>query len=185
MTTRLMTFLLGIALCSSVYAQNCNDRINATTPIDRFVLNEDDTVTDSRSNLQWQRCPVGFDLDDNGTPSALSDDQCTPVGTAIVNWQEALQSAADLNAGGGSGGFADWRVPSLKELHSIVEFKCFGPAINAALFPDTVGELFWSSTTTNRIGTALVLDFRNGSNTFSYMDISGFRHYVRLVRGGN
>jgi len=184
MTRRLMTFLLGIAICSPVYAQDCSDRISATTPVARFVFNGDGTVTDSRTNLQWQRCPVGYGLDDNGTPSALGDDQCAPAGTVIVNWQTALQSAADLNASGGSGGFTDWRVPSLKELHSIVEFKCFDPAINAALFPDTVAELFWSSTTTNQIGQALVLDFRDGSNRFSYMDISGFRHYVRLVRGG-
>ena len=185
MSRRLMTILLGLAICGPLYAQNCNDRINATTPIGRFIVNGDGTVTDARTNLQWQRCPVGFDLDDNGTPSALGDDRCTPAGTTTVNWQEALQSAADLNANGGSGGFTDWRAPSLKELHSIVEFKCFDPAVNSSLFPDTVAELFWSTTTTNEIGRALVLDFRDGSNRFSYMDLSGFRHYVRLVRGGD
>ncbi|MGB5722736.1 MAG: DUF1566 domain-containing protein [Woeseiaceae bacterium] len=180
--------LLAICICVMapvwVLAQECNDKIRAATPMSRFTLHGDGTATDSRSGLRWQRCPVGYVFDDNATANVYSDDKCELTGVAVFNWQSALQSAADLNDGGGAAGFSDWRVPNLKELVSILEFKCFGPAINVSLFPDTPPVSFWSSTTTNSINNALVVNFETAQNSFSYLDIAAFERHVRLVRGG-
>lgn len=184
MSKRHLVIYLCIVLPGWLQAQECNSNINATTPLHRFSVHDDGTVTDSRSGLRWQRCAVGYSLDDGDTPSMVMDDKCVASDTAMFNWQGALQSADDLNTSGGSAGFSDWRVPGLKELVSIVEYKCYYPVVNSALFPDTEPAVFWSSTTTNQIGTALVLDFKTGINSVSYLDVEGFEHYVRLVRGG-
>ena len=184
MIKRLISILAFLAISGWASAQQCNDSINASTPTNRFVLNGDGTVTDSRSNLRWQRCPVGYEFSDNGTVSVLSDDGCNPVATATFNWQGALESAADLNASGGYAGFGDWRVPNIKELVSIIEFKCVDPAINSELFPDTPSNEFWSSTTPFQINSALVLDFATVANYSSFLDVAGFEFHVRLVRGG-
>ena len=43
----------------------------------------------------------------------------------------------DLNASS-YGGFSDWRLPTVKELQSIVDYSCYKPSINSKYFPDTV-----------------------------------------------
>lgn len=166
-------------------AQVCNSDVYATTPDYRFTDDGDGTVSDARTGLRWQRCPVGYTLNDNGT-SLSSDDGCELQTSATFNWQGALQAAVDLNVAGGSAGFSDWRLPNVKELASIVEFKCYTPAINLNLFPDTAFDHhFWSSTTYNVTTTAATVDFDLGKNAWSYKDLAGFENYVRLVRGGN
>ncbi len=184
MIKQLVCISACLAISGWTNAQQCEDSIDETTPTTRFVLNGDGTVTDSRSDLRWQRCPVGYELDDNGTAAVLSDDRCNSVATTTFNWQGALQSASDLNDSGGFAGFADWRVPNLKELASIVEFKCLLPAVNATLFPDTPPSEFWSSSTPLQINSALVVNFETGVNYSSFLDAAGFENYVRLVRGG-
>jgi hypothetical protein len=45
------------------------------------------------------------------------------------------------------GGSSDWRLPTLKELHTIVNYDVSsGPTINAAYFPNTQPSYYWSST---------------------------------------
>ena len=185
MKKRLLVCIIALALVGQAQAIECNDRINSTAPASRYVLHGDGTATDTRTGLRWQRCPVGFELDDSGTPDLIADDHCIASGTTSFNWQGALQAAVDLNAAGGLAGFDDWRVPNVKELASIVEYRCFDPAINDAIFPDTQPGFFWSSTPAWRIDSALGIEFEAGEGTFSYKDLTGFEHPVRLVRGGS
>ncbi len=180
----LFSVVLSGVLPGTLQAQTCNDNINATTPLHRFTINGDGTATDTRTGLRWMRCPVGYQLDNKGT-AQLSDDVCELQDTAQFNWQEALQAADDLNLSGGFAGFSDWRVPNIKVLASIVEYKCFGPALNLAVFPDVLAERYWSSTPSNFIGRAEVMNYGFGTNTFSFTDVAGtenFKQYVRLVR---
>lgn len=174
----------AVLAASTAVAAECNDRMDVISPTARFTLHGDGTVTDVRTGLRWQRCPVGYTLNDNGTADRIGDDRCAADGVAAFNWQAALQAAADLNGGGGLAGFTDWRVPNVKELASIVEFRCFDPAINGVVFPDTESVMYWSTTTINRIDSALGIDFEDGANAWSYKDVDGFAHPVRLVRGG-
>ena len=182
--TAVLCACIAALTTASALAAECNDRIDAISPTVRFNFHGDGTVTDLRSGLRWQRCPVGYALDDNDTPDRVGDDRCVADGVGTFNWQAALQAAADLNGGGGLAGFTDWRVPNVKELASIVEYRCVDPAINSTVFPDTESVMYWSTTTINRIDSALGIDFEDGANAWSYKDVDGFAHPVRLVRGG-
>ena len=72
-----------------------------------------------------------------------------PFMTRIItyNWDDA-QSVfiATLNAKN-YGGFSDWRLPTFKELSSIVNSGTYSPAINTDYFPNTKSSYYWSSTT--------------------------------------
>jgi hypothetical protein len=176
---------------TAVHAQQiCNDRINQTAPASRFTDHGNGTVTDVRTGLMWQRCMVGYTFSDNGTPGTLADDSCTPSATTTFLWQQALQDAVALNAQGGFGGFADWRLPNIKELISIVEHKCASPAINETIFPDTppTAEVFSSSAGNDGVAktTVLLLHMRDGQDDSTVNAvIQTALKSVRLVRATN
>jgi hypothetical protein len=63
-----------------------------------------------------------------------------PSGT--YTWANAVAYCQTLTLAGHS----DWRLPSLIELFSIVDFAQVNPpSINGAYFPSTPSNLFWSS----------------------------------------
>lgn len=165
-------------------ANECSNNINATTPEFQFSVNSDGTATDSRTGLRWQRCPAGYQLDDKGN-TLISDDSCEPEDVTTFDWQAALEYAIDINNNGG-GPYTDWRVPNIKELASIVEYKCYNPAINLRIFPDADAEKFWSSTPRS-INAPAIIDFNLGTYSYSYIDIVDleYKFYVRLVRTNN
>ncbi len=151
---------------------NCDTiTIAATTPTAAFVDNADGTVTHAKTGLTWKKCAEGLD----GATCA--------TGTATTHsWQAALQLAETLNNGGGFADNNDWRVPNLKELHSIVERQCVNPAVNATIFPATVSGQYWSSSLhAGNNSDAWYVNFNNGLDFISGKSAS---HYVRLVRGG-
>ena len=59
-----------------------------------------------------------------------------------LNWQGALQYCRNLTLAGKS-----WRLPSVNELKSIVDYSKYNPAINTAFFPNTQADHYWSSST--------------------------------------
>jgi hypothetical protein len=79
-----------------------------------------DVVVDNVTGLQWQR--------------VLSD--------SSVTWQVATDYCADLTLGG----YSDWRLPTLIELYSLVDFTASSPSIDVVTFPGTPAENFWTST---------------------------------------
>jgi len=179
-----MLALVTVILAAAVaHGQTCNDRIAFATPNGRFDDRGNGTVTDLRTGLTWQRCPVGFAFDDNGTPALNLDDQCIPSGPSTFTWQQALQSAAALNQGGGYAGSSDWRLPNVKELTSIVETRCAAPSINLTVFPGTPAlSSFWSSS--YHVGpptftSARAVDFSTGQD--GQLGRTAVA-YVRLVR---
>ncbi|CAK8719570.1 hypothetical protein GCAAIG_09050 [Candidatus Electronema halotolerans] len=86
-----------------------------------------------------------------------------------------------VNAAGWCGA-SDWRMPTRKELNSIVHHGSYNPAIDINYFPNTVSSEFWSgSPYANGSDDAWSVYFYNGDSG-AYL-----RHYdyaVRLVRGG-
>ena len=146
----------------------------------RYQNNEDGTVTDRYTALMWQRCPVGFALDDAGTPQDMSDDTCNDTGVgAARTWQTSLQEAQDDTGSGRD----DWRLPNVKELESLTT-ACAVPALEADVFPDTPVDLaFWTSTPNQDPRTdesaAWQVHFANGELASRGR---GFRAYRRLVR---
>jgi pimeloyl-ACP methyl ester carboxylesterase len=133
-----------------------------TSPEIRYVINGD-TVFDSITCLEWQRSAA--DISGDGVPDAMT-------------WQSALSYTEGLSLEGAD----DWRLPDINELASIVDYSRNYPAIDTAVFPDTVSSSFWSSTTNALYNTryAWEIGFDRGLGRYNY---KGYNGYVRAVRG--
>ena len=128
-------------------------------PPDRFVNNNDGTITDTYTGLMWQQ--------------ATADETYT--------LEQALEYCENLTLP--AGGYSDWRLPSKNELHSIVDYNYYAPSIDLDVFPDTfASSRYWSSTTyASSFSDAWIVNFTSGgvgTNFKSYIN------YVRAVRGG-
>jgi hypothetical protein len=135
-------------------------------PTPRFTDNGNGTVTDKLTGLIW-------------TINANYFGQRT--------WAQALDDAYGLQSGtagltdGSKAG--DWRLPSRKELESLVDCGRFGPALPADhLFTGTQSSYYWSSTTNaGSTSNAWDMNFADGSVGYSgKVNIL----YVWCVRGG-
>ncbi|WP_295436623.1 DUF1566 domain-containing protein [uncultured Thiodictyon sp.] len=164
---RLAAILLLSASGAAVAAQTCRTDIAPTAPDSRFTDHGDGTVSDAATGLVWKRCAEG-----------LSGAGCAGGAVSTFTWQNALQRAADADFAGRT----DWRLPNKNELESLVERRCYEPAINATFFPNTPSSWFWSASP-----YASYPDYAWGVN-FGYGYVDGDnKHYagsVRLVRGG-
>lgn len=93
----------------------------------RFSYSSDGSeVTDSKTGLVWRRCVEGM---------TWSGSTCT--GTAGWVTHEAALLHAKTQTG--------WRLPSVRELASIVDRSRKEPAIDITAFPGTPPANFWSS----------------------------------------
>jgi PKD repeat protein len=72
------------------------------------------TVHDDVTGLTWQRSP---DTTGDGTITA----------TDKLTWATAQMRPAALNAAG-YGGYTDWRLPTIKELYSLIDFRGTDPS---------------------------------------------------------
>jgi len=83
------------------YGQNSNHPGNTRS----YTNNGDGTVTDNVTGLMWQQSP-----DKNSDGIINIDDK--------RSYSEAVDSAASCN----TGGYHDWRLPTIKELYSLIMF---------------------------------------------------------------
>ena len=119
----------------------------------KFIDNGDGTVTDTRTGLIWQ--------------------QKTAPGEHT--WEEAVKYCETLELGS----HEDWRLPSIRELQSIVDYGRYDPAID----PVFSAELSWywsSSSYVNFPNSAWFVDFNSG---YVHYDYKYNHYYVRAVRG--
>ena len=80
------------------------------------------------------------------------------------------------------GGYSDWRMPTIKELKTMVDRTRINPAVSSTVFPDTVSSSYWSSTTyASNASIAWHVYFSYGYDS-NYGKSSSY--YVRAVRGG-
>ena len=94
----------------------------------------------------------------------------------------SLVTAANAeNSGSGLCGITNWRVPSVNELLSIVNYNNYSPSIDSDYFPNTYGGVFWSEqeVVINNATNAWLVDFNDGSNIASTAKSNSRR--VRLV----
>lgn len=75
---------------------------------------------------------------------------------------------------------ADWRLPTVQELFSVVDYACVNPATT---LPDTQSSSYWSSTTNSGDPSfAWYVYFYDGNVS---LVIKAGSYYVRAVRGGS
>lgn len=112
-------------------------------------------VKDEQTNLMWQ--------DDYEARSVEK------------NWDDARKYCANLTLGG----YDDWRLPSIEELRSIVDYGSHEPAINAS-FKNVANDIYWSSTSyAGDSSSACVILFSSGGvDRFSKSDT----WFVRCVK---
>lgn len=145
--------------------------IPASTPDGQLLDNLDGTITDSKTGLMWKQCLEG-----------VKKENCEISPPSNFTWQGAVKQPGTVNANGGFAGYQDWRLPSIKELGSIVEKQCSDPAINLTRFPNTPSSDLWSgSSYAGNSGGAWGVLFYNGSSSIYPRS---FKYAVRLVRGG-
>lgn len=145
--------------------------VAVATPSSDFMDHGNGTVTHLSTGLMWRRCAEG-----------ATGESCAGGAPLMVSWEDATELAESSTFGG----YADWRLPSVKELHSIVETCGYDPAINQSIFPGTprphFGSVFWTSTTWASNGSlAWIIVFDRGGGVATEKTS---RLFVRLVRGG-
>jgi hypothetical protein len=127
--------------------------------LDHFVLNDTGTVTDKDTGLMWR--------------------QATDV---PMTWESALTHCEHLVFAG----YSDWRLPTIKELFTLVDHRRANPAIDPAFFPGTQGSDYYSASSfTNAATHCWQMDF--GYGNFGYVNYNWGKSnntYVRAVRGG-
>jgi hypothetical protein len=139
-------------------------------------------VTDNNTGLMWQKCSAGENNDSTCSGSVSTYNWYQASGTYDAKYNASSQNVCGaLNLGGQT----DWRLPTKKELMSIVGYSIPypGPTIKTAYFPNTVASSYWSSTTGagNPVG-AWSVGFDTGVVDVDGKD--GGVGYVRCVRGG-
>ena len=97
----------------------------------RFLDHGDGTVTDTFTGLMWTK------------------NANLPGGSK--NWQEALDYVVEMNTETHANfGYTDWRLPNVRELHSLIDFGEHEPALTSGhpfinVQPEWI-TYFWSST---------------------------------------
>ena len=115
--------LLYIIISNTFYSNN-------KALSNNYFMEKEHLVLDFQNNILWLRCSVGQVWKNNtceGTAIKLTMDQ---VNQAKEKAREQLEG--------------DWRLPTRKELESIVCIECGKVKIDSKLFPNTPYEPFWT-----------------------------------------
>lgn len=113
--------------------------VRAETPPGRYVVAGAGLVTDLRTGLTWQQTP---DM-------------------AFYTWMEASTYCRSFSVGLSSG----FRLPSLKEMLTLVDPTRVAPALDIMMFPNTPPEWFWTASDRSPMGPAAV-SFDTGATSF-------------------
>lgn len=121
-----------------------------------LIDNKNKTITDTSTNLMWKQ----------------------EQEEGVYDWKEAVELSCDF------AGHDDWRLPTIKELLSIVNYEKFNPALSdlftLSALHSVIADSFWSSSPyAHSSSNAWVVYFNYGNNDFDYKDYS---YGVRLVR---
>jgi hypothetical protein len=161
MTQKAVAFTLALALFGGPAWAACAPSADGK-PSDQYVITGG-TVYDKNSDLTWARCSVGQQWQEGAG--------C--VGTIeTLTWSQALKR--------GEGG---WRVPTVKELETLIARACSKPAIDENVFQGIAADklAYWSGTEVGSYGGAWAVSFLVGTTGY---DAQAMRLPVRLVRSG-
>ncbi len=138
-----------------------------------------DIVTDELTSLMWQDNEAIVNvtkpwLETVNYTMCLNDTNLS--GCYDTSGDTATSYCSKLSLGG----YTDWRLPTLTELESIVDYSKYGPAIDTIYFNNISSNLYWSSSTfEGRKYNAWIVYFYNGK---VYRTRKDDNLYVRCVR---
>ena len=159
-----------------------DERAGLSWPNPRFTDNSDGTVTDNLTGLIWLK-QANYNSTGGGTGGSTWDD--------AVDFCKALATGMCGLSDGSSAG--EWRLPTVKELQSLIHYGYFNPALpNTAgtgqwtsgdPFTNVQSSYYWSgSTYAGSTGLAWYVDVYYGYVANNYKALT---YYVWPVRGGN
>jgi hypothetical protein len=132
---------------------------------------------------EWEQAPDYVDNGDGSVTDISTGLMWLQQGADPMTWEDALAYCEALPLTQAAG-HNDWRLPSINELQSMLDYSKNNPAIDTNAFPDEIGRWRWTSTTFIGAGStanAWRVDFEDG---FSNSDEKTDTNYVRCVRGG-
>lgn len=137
-----------------------------TWPVVRFTDHGDGRVTDNLTGLMWAK------------------NANLPGGKRT--WDGAIDYCNGLNAGVGTYGHNDWRLPNVRELQSLIDHGRASPALPSGhFFANVQSGSYWSSTTyAPATGYALCVDLYDGIVRRDIKNSGSVTYSVWPVRGG-
>jgi hypothetical protein len=156
MNASIPSFLCAVAMIAVILPTPAD----ANAPAGRYVVanggTSNGTVYDTKTKLTWQQT-----ISSISHTWADAKTYCTGVGSSL----------------GGTG----WRLPTLKELQSLVDYsQATPPMIDSTAFPEAPSGLFWSaSRLVGPLSNAWGVGFGDGT---TYGDGFSNTNYVRCVR---
>lgn len=179
--------LCVLAALPAYAQQECHPSV-ANKPSLYFTVNDNGTVSDERNGLMWMTCSLGQRhavIDENVTEGTNAE---PPKKLSIcdgnadrLTWEEANIRVGNLNEKkGGFAGYNDWRLPSVRELQTLVKRRCSDPAIDLNVFPRNPIGFYWAySSDTYFTEYKRGVSFTDGADDYVEKTVS---NYVRLVR---
>jgi hypothetical protein len=156
MNASIARFLCAVAMIAVILPTPAD----ANAPGGRYVVTNggtsNGTVYDTKTKLTWQQT-----ISSNSYAWADAKTYCAGVGSSL----------------GGTG----WRLPTLKELQSIVDYsQADSPMIDSTAFPGTPSDWFWSASPASYSSSdAWFVYFVDGSSSYYHITDTD---YVRCVR---
>ena len=140
-------------ICGDEIDQDCSGNDLSCNPgSESYIDNGNGTITDSDTGLIWQQ-----------------------NSTKTNSWQSSIDSCNSLTHGGS----ADWRLPSIDELQSLIETSR-SPMIDPVFTGVTCTSIYWSSTASGDSSNA-ALGVKFGTGTV-YVDVTFRSNYYLCVR---
>ncbi len=144
------------------------------TTIGNYIVSTNGTAIATQTGLMWHRFAQGQSWHNDKAQGQAQ----------IYTWQAALDAAKALNRQGGYAGFADWRVPTIDELKTLLDKQTGDKAagvlfIDSQVFPDSPSWLWSASPYAGYGGGAWFIHFKKGE---AINDDVNFARAVRLVR---
>ncbi len=134
--------------------KNASAELPKASSDNRFVDCGDGTIKDTKTGLMWAK---------DGSSETMSHEKA-----------EKYCKESSL------AGYKDWRLPTVEELASLIDYKKYNPAIVSDLFNVKTDDWYWTGTIyADSSDFAWIVDFYLGRVHWCYRDNG---NYVRPVR---